>query len=129
MDFSVFLTVDAWLSLAMLTLLEVILGIDNIVFISILSGKLPKHQQAKARRLGLAVALIARVVLLLGISWVMGLKVDLFSIGSLGISGKDLILILGGIFLVGKATHEIYENVDGVLESLAAFVDELKDEG
>lgn len=102
---------EAWVSLAVLTLMEIILGIDNIVFISILTGRLPKPQQLPARRLGLAAALISRIVLLLGISWVMRLEEELFVL-VVPWSGKDLVLAAGGLFLLYKATHEIYEQVE-----------------
>ena len=102
---------DAWISFAVLTVMEVILGIDNIVFITILCGRLPVEQQRGARRLGLAVALVTRIILLLGITWVMRLTDPLFSFIQEW-SGKDLILFVGGLFLLAKATHEIYENVE-----------------
>lgn len=112
---------EFWLvSLLTLTVLEIVLGIDNVIFISILAGKLPKEQQAKARQVGLAVALISRVLLLLSISWVMSLTKPIFTVPmmlgmkeALDISGRDLILILGGIFLLYKATHEIHEKLEG----------------
>ncbi len=106
-----------WISLLTLTLLEIVLGIDNIIFISILSGKLPKEQQAKARRLGLGLALITRVLLLMGLTWVMTLDKPFFrtAIASreIAISGKDLILLLGGLFLIWKSVHEIHEKLEG----------------
>ena len=102
---------DAWISFTVLTVMEVILGIDNIVFITILCGRLPAEQQRGARRLGLAVALVTRIVLLLGITWVMRLTDPLFTFVQEW-SGKDLILFGGGLFLLAKATHEIYENVE-----------------
>lgn len=100
------------IALATLAFLEIILGIDNIVFISILTGKLPKSDQKRARIIGLAMALIARIALLLAIKWVMGLTVDLFTVFGRGISGKDLILLIGGLFLIGKATFEIHEKIE-----------------
>jgi predicted tellurium resistance membrane protein TerC len=103
---------DIWLSFLTLCLLEIVLGIDNLIFISILTNKLPKEQQAKARKLGLSLALLMRVVLLFSITWVMGLTSDLFSLGSIGISGRDLILLLGGLFLVYKSVKEIHERVE-----------------
>jgi predicted tellurium resistance membrane protein TerC len=106
---------EAWVSLGVLTLLEVVLGIDNIVFISILTGRLPKDKRLRARRLGLAVAMISRLLLLLAISWVMKLQSTLFHV-VVDWSGKDLILLGGGLFLLYKATHEIYENVERPLE-------------
>jgi predicted tellurium resistance membrane protein TerC len=116
---------EAWISLLTLTVLEIVLGIDNIVFISIISGKLPQHQQKKARRVGLALAMITRVLLLLSISWVMTLTSPLFNIGEwfgmeegalfekLKISGRDIILIVGGLFLIYKSTTEIHDKVEG----------------
>ena len=109
----IFSTPQAWISLATLALLEIVLGIDNIVFISIVSGKLPQEQRNFARKAGLALALIMRILLLLSLTWVMGLTEPLFSVFSHAISGRDLILILGGLFLIGKATMEIYDKVEG----------------
>ena len=102
---------EAWISLGVLTLLEIVLGIDNIVFITILTGRLPKEKRLGARRLGLAVAMISRLLLLLAIGWVMRLQSTLFHL-VVDWSGKDLILLGGGLFLLYKATHEIYENVE-----------------
>jgi predicted tellurium resistance membrane protein TerC len=102
---------EAWVSLLVLSVMEIVLGIDNIVFITILCGRLPPAQQVKARRLGLAVALISRLVLLLAISWVMRLQDELFTL-VIPWTGKSLILALGGLFLVYKATREIYDNVE-----------------
>src|SRR3954470_10751034 len=99
-------------ALLTLTLLEIVLGIDNVIFISILAGKLPEVERKKARLIGLSLALGARILLLLSISWVMQLQSDLFTALDHGISGKDLVLILGGLFLVGKATHEIHSKFD-----------------
>jgi predicted tellurium resistance membrane protein TerC len=101
--------------IALLTLagLEIVLGIDNIVFISILCGKLPAAQQAKARRIGLLLAMGMRILLLLAISWVMGLTAPLFSVMSQELSGRDLILLVGGLFLVAKATWEIHDKLEG----------------
>lgn len=103
------------LSIAFLTLtvLEIVLGIDNIIFISILAGKLPKEQQARARFLGLALAMGLRVLLLLSISWMARLTDPLFEVFSHGVSGRDLILITGGLFLVWKSTHEIHNKLEG----------------
>jgi predicted tellurium resistance membrane protein TerC len=102
------------LSLATLAAMEIVLGVDNIVFISILVGKLPPAEQGKARTLGIGLALIMRLGLLFAISWVMGLTKVLFTLPVIdhGVSGRDLILLLGGFFLVGKATHEIYEKLE-----------------
>ena len=107
-----------WISLLTLTVLEIVLGIDNIIFISILSGKLPVNQQRKARQWGLGLALITRILLLCGLAWVVKLdkpfwEPTIFSF-KLAVSGKDLILILGGLFLLGKSTFEIHEKLEGV---------------
>jgi predicted tellurium resistance membrane protein TerC len=104
---------EGWIALATLTALEIVLGIDNIVFISILSGKLPVEQQRMARRGGLALALISRILLLFSISWIVTLTTPLFEIAGKGFSGKDLILLIGGLFLVAKATYEIHERLEG----------------
>jgi predicted tellurium resistance membrane protein TerC len=109
----------AWMAFATLTVLEVVLGVDNVVFVSILAGKLPAHQQARARMLGLGMALVGRVALLLSIRWVMGLTKDLFPILGHGISGRDLILLVGGLFLLAKATHEIHSSLEGPTEGRA----------
>jgi predicted tellurium resistance membrane protein TerC len=103
---------EAWISLATLALMEIVLGVDNIVFLSILSGRLPKEQQPSARKLGLVVALVTRLGLLFAITWVMGLTRELFSILGHGVSGRDLILLSGGLFLVGKATVEIHDKLE-----------------
>ncbi len=103
---------QAWIALVTLTVLEIVLGIDNIAFISILSSRLPEEQRFKARTLGLALALIGRVALLLSLSWIMRLTKPLFTIGE-ELSGRDLILIGGGLFLLFKATHEIHESTEG----------------
>lgn len=105
---------ETWIALVTLTVLEIVLGIDNIIFISILSSKLPHDQQAKARTTGLALATITRVLLLLSLTWVMRLTSPLFSVLGNDISGRDLILILGGLFLIGKSTHEIHDKLEGV---------------
>ncbi|HKP95841.1 MAG TPA: TerC family protein [Fibrobacteria bacterium] len=102
---------QTWISLVTLTLLEIVLGIDNIVFITILSGKLPVAQQPKARQLGLAAALITRLMLLASLSWIVKLTNPLFSVFGHEISGRDLVLILGGLFLLYKSTVEIHEKV------------------
>ena len=104
---------DIWVALVTLTLLEIVLGIDNIIFISILSGKLPAHQQDLARRAGLGLALLSRIALLFSLSWVIGLTEPLFSVFGREVSGRDLILLIGGLFLVGKATFEIHERLEG----------------
>ena len=104
---------NAWVALATLTVLEIVLGVDNVVFISILSSKLPEHQQARARSLGLFLALAGRVLLLLSLTWIMKLEGTLFTVLSQDISGRDLILLGGGLFLLAKATHEIHVNMEG----------------
>jgi len=104
---------DAWIALLTLTALEIVLGIDNIVFISILAGKLPRDQQPKARQVGLALAMITRILLLLSISWVVSLTDPLFAILGKSLSGRDLIMLGGGLFLIGKATFEIHEKLEG----------------
>ena len=104
---------ELWVAFGTLLLLEVVLGIDNIVFISILAGRLPEHQQQRARVLGLSLALITRLALLASLSWVIGLTAPIFSMFGQEISGRDLILLLGGLFLLGKATYEIHEQLEG----------------
>jgi len=104
---------QAWIALATLTALEIVLGIDNIVFISILSDKLPREDQAKARLIGLGLAMFGRVALLLSIAWIMRLTTELFAIWGHGFSGRDLILIVGGLFLIGKSTFEIHDKMEG----------------
>ena len=104
---------NAWLGLLTLTALEIVLGIDNIIFISILSSKLRPEEQPKARKLGLMGAFVTRVLLLLSIAWVVKLTAPLFSIGSLDFSGRSLILIFGGLFLIAKATYEIHGKLEG----------------
>jgi predicted tellurium resistance membrane protein TerC len=110
------------IALATLTLMEIVLGIDNIVFLSILAGKLPAEKQAKARSVGLALALLSRLALLFSIAWVMKLESELFKFLGSPISGKDLVLIAGGLFLVWKATHEIYEKLEVHQEDKASAV-------
>jgi len=104
---------NVWIAFATLTVLELVLGIDNVIFISILSGKLPENQQARARYIGLALALVMRVILLFSLSWVIGLVEPLFNVFGRGISGKDLVLLVGGLFLIGKSTHEIHGSLEG----------------
>lgn len=107
------LTADALIGFLTLLALEIVLGVDNVIFISILASKLPAEQQARARRTGLILALVTRILLLLSLSWIIGLTADLFTVFGEGVSGRDLILILGGLFLVGKATYEIHEKLEG----------------
>jgi predicted tellurium resistance membrane protein TerC len=108
---------DIWLSFVTLCLLEIVLGIDNLIFISILTNKLPTEQQRKARTVGLGLALIMRVGLLFSISWIMGLTEPLFNIGSFAASGRDLILLLGGLFLIYKSVKEIHEKIENAGET------------
>jgi predicted tellurium resistance membrane protein TerC len=120
---------EIWISLITLSILEIVLGIDNIIFISILAGKLPENQQKKARQLGLALAMITRVLLLLSLSWMMTLTTPLFNaanligltegewVEKLAISGRDLILLVGGLFLIYKSTSEIHEKLEGAENS------------
>lgn len=103
---------QAWIALGTLTALEIVLGIDNIIFITILAGRLPEEQRQKARLIGLSIAMVARILLLFAIAWIMGLTEPLFSVFEHAISGRDLILIAGGLFLLGKATHEIHNNLE-----------------
>jgi len=110
---------QAWVALLTLTVLEIVLGVDNVVFISILSSKLPEEQRKKARTLGLGMALLGRVLLLLSISWVMGLEDELFAAFGHPFSGRDLILLGGGLFLLYKATHEIHNSLEGEEERRA----------
>jgi predicted tellurium resistance membrane protein TerC len=112
-DFSWISSAEGWIALATLTVLEIVLGIDNIVFISILAGKLRAEDRRRARKIGLSLAMITRILLLLSITWVMGLTAPWFTVMSQEISGRDLILILGGLFLIAKSTHEIHEKLEG----------------
>ncbi|MCL7462720.1 TerC family protein [Pseudomonas sp. NW5] len=107
---------EIWVAFFTLTALEIVLGIDNIIFISILVGRLPKEQQPRARFFGLALAMGTRILLLLSIAWVMRLTADLFSVFGQGISGRDLILFFGGLFLLFKSTMEIWHSVEGEAE-------------
>ena len=104
---------QVWIAFATLAALEIVLGIDNIVFISILVGRLPEHRRAVGYRLGLGLAMVMRILLLLAISWVMGLTRPLFSVFGHVVSGRDVVLILGGLFLVAKATFEIHDDLEG----------------
>jgi len=104
---------QAWIAFLTLVLLELVLGVDNVIFISILSGKLPVHEQGRARSLGILLAIGTRVLLLFSLSWIIGLTQPLFSVLEYDISGRDLILILGGLFLLAKSTHEIHQKLEG----------------
>lgn len=104
---------EAWIALGTLMALEIVLGIDNIIFISILVGRLPPEQREKARKLGIALAMLTRLALLFSITWVMGLTDAWFSLFGNEISGRDVILILGGLFLLAKSTHEIHNSLEG----------------
>lgn len=104
---------EAWIALLTLTALEIVLGIDNIIFISILAGRLPAAQQPRARRIGLVAAMVMRILLLLSITWIARLTTPWFNVLGQEISGRDLILILGGLFLVAKSTHEIHDKLEG----------------
>jgi predicted tellurium resistance membrane protein TerC len=108
---------QVWLSLTTLTALEIVLGIDNIIFIAILSGKLPAHQQNRARLVGLAIAMVTRVLLLMSLTWMMKLTNPLFGVAGMEFSGRDLILIGGGLFLLAKSTLEIHEKLEGPHEA------------
>jgi len=105
---------QAWIALVTLTALEIVLGIDNIVFISVLTGRLPENQRQKGRMVGLALAMIMRIVLLLFLAWIVKLTAPLFTVFGNEVSGRDLILIIGGLFLLAKATHEIHHNLEGI---------------
>ena len=109
---------EIWIALATLTALELVLGIDNIIFISILAGKLPPEQRDRARKTGIALAAITRLALLLAIAWIIGLTAPLFSVAGHAFSWRDLILIGGGLFLIGKATHEIHQKLEGATEQM-----------
>jgi predicted tellurium resistance membrane protein TerC len=112
------LSAESWAALLTLTLLEIVLGIDNIIFISILSGKLPEHQRQRARTLGLALAMGTRILLLLSLTWIMRLTRPFLTVASQEISGRDLILLIGGMFLLWKSTHEIHERLEGQAEAV-----------
>ena len=103
---------NVWIACLMLSALEIVLGVDNIIFISILVGRLPPEMRDKARRLGLGFAMVSRLLLLFSLSWVMGLTADLFNVFNQGISGRDLVLLFGGLFLLYKASHEIFVEVE-----------------
>jgi predicted tellurium resistance membrane protein TerC len=104
---------ESWIALITLVALELVLGVDNVIFISILSGKLPPADQPRARRTGIMLAVITRVLLLLSLSWIIRLETPLFTVFSIDISGRDLILLVGGLFLLGKSTFEIHDKLEG----------------
>ena len=106
-------SLEGWIALLTLTVLEIVLGIDNIVFISILAGRLRPEERERARNIGLSLAMITRLGLLLAITWVMGLTATLVSVAGQGISGRDMILLVGGLFLIAKSTHEIHDKLEG----------------
>lgn len=113
---------QAWVAFLTLVSLELVLGVDNVIFISILASKLPQQQHSLARRTGLALAVFSRIVLLFSLSWIIGLTEPLFQIFHFEISGRDLILLLGGLFLMGKATHEIHQKLEGEVGHASALV-------
>lgn len=113
----IFLEPESWIALLTLTFLEVVLGIDNIIFISIVTGRLPQAQQPKARNIGLMLALAFRIALLLGITWIIGFTEPIFSVGDFEVSGRDIILAVGGIFLLAKSTSEIHHKIEGAEQS------------
>ncbi|WP_319972398.1 TerC family protein [Lentzea miocenica] len=104
---------ELWVAFVTLLLLEIVLGIDNVIFISILAGRLPEEQRRRAQVVGLSSALITRLILLASLAWVIGLTAPLFAVWGHEMSGRDLILLLGGLFLLGKATFEIHEQLEG----------------
>lgn len=111
--FELFVDPNAWLAFGTLAALEIVLGIDNLIFISILAGKLPAQQQARARRVGIVAALLSRLALLFALTWIMKLTAPLFVLGGNEFSGKDLVLLFGGLFLIYKATREIHDKLEG----------------
>ncbi|WP_417601531.1 TerC family protein [Owenweeksia hongkongensis] len=113
MDFEIFLQSEAWIALLTLSLLEVVLGIDNIIFISLLTNKLPEERRKTARTAGIGLALILRVIMLLGITWIIGFTQPIFEIFGFVATGRDLVLLVGGLFLIGKSTSEIHHKIDG----------------
>lgn len=113
---------ETWIAFVTLVVLELVLGVDNVIFISILAGKLPPEQQQRARTTGIALAVVTRILLLLSLSWIIGLTEPMFSVFNLDISGRDLVLLAGGVFLLWKATHEIHEKLEGVEGEASAKV-------
>jgi predicted tellurium resistance membrane protein TerC len=104
---------EAWIALLTLTVLEIVLGIDNVIFISILAGKLPPEKQGTARTAGLGLAMVMRIALLFSLTWIMRLTAPLFTVLGEEISGRDLVLLIGGLFLIYKSTHEIHDRLEG----------------
>src|SRR5512139_1590054 len=113
MDFSWITQPETWIAFITLVVLELVLGVDNVIFISILAGKLPQNQQQQARRTGIMLAVITRILLLLSLSWIIGLTEPLFAILGFEISGRDLVLLAGGLFLLWKSVHEIHQKLEG----------------
>ncbi len=113
MDFEIFLHSGAWIALLTLSLLEIVLGIDNIIFISLLTNKLPEERRKTARTAGIGLALILRIIMLLGITWIIGFTQPIFEIFGFVATGRDLVLLVGGLFLIGKSTSEIHHKIDG----------------
>jgi predicted tellurium resistance membrane protein TerC len=113
---------ETWIAFLTLVALELILGVDNVIFISILAGKLPQDQQGRARRTGIMMAVVTRILLLISLRWIIGLEEPLFTVFSLDVSGRDLILFAGGLFLIAKSTHEIHEKLEGVEGQASAKV-------
>ena len=105
---------EIWIAFLTLVALELVLGVDNVIFISILAGKLPQNEQQRARTTGIALAVVTRLLLLISLRWIIGLEETLFSIGDFGVTGRDLILLGGGLFLIAKSTHEIHQKLEGV---------------
>src|SRR5918995_2355963 len=122
MNFDAFLTADGLVALVTLSVLEVVLGIDNVIFISILASKLPANQQERARRIGLMAAMGMRILLLMSIAWIVRLTAPLFTLFNHAFSGRDLILLGGGLFLLFKATHEIHDKLEGAEGDVTARV-------
>jgi predicted tellurium resistance membrane protein TerC len=113
---------EALVAVVVLTLLELVLGVDNVVFIAILAGKLPPHQQGRARRIGLALAAFGRIALLFSIVWILGLTADVFSVFGRGMSWRDLVVIAGGLFLIHKAVGELHQNLEGDVDARGSAV-------
>src|SRR5512138_524476 len=113
---------ESWIAFITLVVLELVLGVDNVIFISILAGKLPQDQQKRARTTGIMLAVITRVLLLLSLSWIISLTEPLFTIIGFEISGRDLVLIAGGLFLLWKSVHEIHQKLEGEEEHASAKV-------